>query len=395
MKKVVVVAKYFPPLANARSLQAGLFVKALAENNDVVVVTTQTNSIDKKARSTSYKVIRLGSPVVQDTYNNSKIQKIYRRLKKELGVTIGTSWSTAVTNELRDLVGKGYDNIISLSEPFDSHLAVFNFKNRDSINWACFYSDPWPISIMPQPYSNSSIPFLSFFQQYRSKRVLEAADTVFVTNKRVIPYLEQKLQVEIQNKTLITRHQALESSPKYKSTDTQPYLVHCGHLSRERVSKKFFKALIEQLVVFNASKIKLVGRVCQEMKSLIEKEAWGKKFILTGEVTQQEAMQHSLHSRAVLLIEANMPDSPFIPSKLAEYYALEVPIVCLTNKDSDVDLLMQTNPKGVAVYHSMEQEHMEHVIEKSFLINEKSDFCGEHDVFSKTQLQKTFMDFLK
>ena len=353
MKKLIVVAKYFYPLKNARSIQATLFIKTLCENYKVTIITSTANKF-KEIEYKNLTVIRVDSKVLEQNYSSSFLIRLYKKIRKELSVTLLSGWSKGVALLLEEMMKEGEClEVITLSEPFDSHLAALSLKKKYNFNWHCFYSDPWPHSIMPKPYSNSALPLISILQEKISKSVLESADSLLFTNGKVSNYLEEKLSIKIKHKARIIRHLCDDVS-NLKLAESKPsYFIHIGHLSKERVSEAFFGALVDSLKDCNIDKIMLVGRICPEMIKLISEKKWGAYFELKGELAQKEALALALNSSALLLLEAKMKSSPFVPSKLAEYFHLNVPIICLTNSDSEAGSLIKSVGNGVVVEHDM------------------------------------------
>ncbi|WP_434926542.1 hypothetical protein [Shewanella sp. HL-SH2] len=393
MKTIIVVAKYYPPLTNARSIQAKLFVDALTLKYKVILITVR-NGDTFESNNENLVIIRVGKPPVVDSYKVGFFKKIARKLIKEFKVTFGNAWSREVSKELINNLQYS-NNVISLSEPFDSHLAVLDVYKKHDFNWLCFYSDPWPHSIMPKPYSNSALPLISKLQEFRSKKVLNLADAVLLTNNKAMQYIEKKLQITLQHKCNIVRHQMADIDLDSKSVEGDSYIVHIGHLSKERVNVKFFQCLVDSLGHLKIDRIKLVGRVCDMFLNVIKENQWEDYFELVGEVEQKQAINIAFSAKAVLLIEAEMTDSPFIPSKLAEYFNIPIPILCLTNQFSESSDLISNINNGVVVTHCMDDNEMLKLIASLNSIDITEElYSRAKGVFSQQEVIKSVSELL-
>lgn len=386
MKELIVVAKYYPPMNNARSLQARLFVRALCKKFKVTLITSGCHTVDELENLT---VVRIESTNTSGAQPVSIFKRIENKLKKELGDTFGTRWSRQSGKELRKLTGDGVVNVISLSEPFDTHLAVLSHYSSGKINWLCFYSDPWPHSIMPAPYSNSALPILSWLQERRSKKVLSTANSILLTNTKAAKYIGNKLNLDMQSKSKVIRHFAPDvETAELCSLDSNfgDFIIHAGHLTKERVNTRFFEMLVKELS--SGIKIVLAGRVCEEMTSLIESNNWNDNFVLLGVLDQGAILKLIGESVGVLLIEAEMEDSPFVPSKLAEFFNLNLTIISLTNSKSESAELINLIGNGVVVEHCMTDEEMAErirsfpdlIISEESQIKAKSLYSPDHAV---------------
>ncbi|KKD59396.1 hypothetical protein RN22_15880 [Grimontia sp. AD028] len=395
MKELIVVAKYFPPMKNARSIQAKLFIDALTTKYKVTLVTL--NSFENyENHNSKLSILRVGKPSQPDSYDVNTLQRVYRKLSKEIKVTFGNDWSNCASKELSKIIEKGA-TVVSLSEPFDSHLAVLKIRRKLEFNWLCFYSDPWPHSIMPKPYSNSALPLLSRLQEKKSRTVLNSADGVLLTNSRAVNFIEKKLDLKLKYKSEIIRHQmALDIKELKIDKDEANHIVHIGHLSKERVNVDFFYSLVSSLNTLNISKVKIVGRVCDGFIQLIKEKRWSDIFELTGELSHKDALNIARSSRAVLLIEAKMDDSPFVPSKLAEYFNLPVPIICLTNENSESSQLIRSVNNGIVITHDMDRSTMTSKLYefKDVVINEDA-FSNYKQIFSSDNIITSISKLIK
>jgi hypothetical protein len=74
----------------------------------------------------------------------------------------------------------------------------------------------------------------------------------------------------------------------------------------------------------------LIGNVCNKVKLLIEEYDLSNHVILIGHKNQSDAMKVAFECSALLVIEAKMLFSPFLPSKFVDYISTNTPIIAIT-----------------------------------------------------------------
>lgn len=358
-KNIIVVAKYYEPLTNARAIQTTGLIKLLTKYFNVTLITSgQIDSKDSVLDNlTIYRVVE--KQFLQKSYKNSLIHKIKNRLNKEFSSSFGGKWSKNVTAKLLKLIKDDNTVVLSMSEPFDSHIAVLNAKKTRQFRWFSFFSDPLPHLILPAPYNKSAISLFSLIQKLKVIKVLSSSEGVFFTNSKAGPYIEHKLGVKIKNKSHVLRHLSPSKQDYGNSNENNDYLVHVGHLTKERVDVTFLSALVNYVCSqVSINKVLLVGKVCPEAISMINNKGWRDHFELIGEVEHGIALNLVKNAKAVLLIEANLNNSPFVPSKLAEYFTIKTPIIAIANKDSETSRLIRMVGNGVVCNYQMPLSEM-------------------------------------
>ncbi|NJK97067.1 MAG: glycosyltransferase family 4 protein, partial [Bacteroidales bacterium] len=132
------------------------------------------------------------------------------------------------------------------------------------------------------------------------------------------------------------------------------WLAHIGNITHERVSVPFLSAIgsthNEIPELFRG--LLCVGDVCHEFKSLIKKLKLEKCIHLVGHLRQEEALKIAEGSDALLVLEADMETSPFLPSKFADYMLIGKPIIAVTPQVSPIRDYLKTYSQGVCVSHN-------------------------------------------
>jgi hypothetical protein len=104
-------------------------------------------------------------------------------------------------------------------------------------------------------------------------------------------------------------------------------------------------------------------------------------------VSAEDAMVNAASSTAVLVIEADMPESPFLPSKFADYAVTGRPIIAVTPRISPIRDYLDRCGGGCAVVHN--RGEIVAAIRDAFV--EKDSACSPHDPSGNNQLAEFFI----
>ena len=259
------------------------------------------------------------------------IEKVKRKLHRNLMAAFSTKWAKTAGNLANDLSRKkNYSAIITIGLPIESHMAGLRLKEKS--RWIAHFSDPWPESIMPKPYSDYSIPIINWMQKNVVQKTINQAKLISFTCTQSRDLFTVHYQINI-NKTYITPHVAPPPITPLKRSDKNFIITHAGSLSRERFFPEFFYA-IKELPEESKVIVQFIGHVHPPAQQLVEVLKIQHRFVFKGQLNRNDTLLRLRESDALLLIEAKMEIYPFLPSKLADYSALGLPIYAITGKKS-------------------------------------------------------------
>ena len=185
---------------------------------------------------------------------------------------------------------------------------------------------------MPKPYSDYSIPIINWMQKNVVQKTINQAKLISFTCIQSRDLFAAHYQINI-NKTYITPHVAPPPIVPLKRNDKNFIITHAGSLSRERFFPEFFYA-IKELPEESKVIVQFIGHVHPPAQQLVEVLKIQHRFVFKGQLNRNDTLLRLRESDALLLIEANMEIYPFLPSKLADYSALGLPIYAITGKKS-------------------------------------------------------------
>jgi len=351
--RLLVVTKHFLNQRDAQAQQSVAVVDALSQagaNVDVLCGGFGKDDI-LNISGFSEKIIQIDASLIPE--GSSIAEKILRKLLRNLSsIYIFSDWGRRSSIQIRELeeIAK-YDCIISLGLPMDSHIAVLRSKTK--CPWLAYFSDPWPEAILPAPMSDFSLPILSASQKQTVRKVIARADAIGFSCREQISFMGKyyaNLDVE---KCFEFLHVA-PSSAKFTEEERIPRqkftIVYAGAIGRERVCPPLAHALnaLSKKMEFE---LHFLGAVHEEMKQMLKPQYSAGRVVYHGWLQKDRALSICRDADALLMIESDMAEHPFLPSKVADYSATGRPIIAVTGANSPSARLISSYRAGVVCAH--------------------------------------------
>ncbi len=356
--KLLVVSKSFPPLQTAQALQIGKVAEAIADCDCEITVVAGIPNGDKE----NVKVLPENSsshicyvPYSVPWLGKHRLTRIWARFCLEVSpINNLYGWVTQASSAaIEVLKNQKIDVIMTSSSPFESHLVGLTLKRKTGLPWIASFSDPWPGSLSPKPYYTKGLPLFRNIRMALLKKVMSECNIVHMPNCYGIEWTEKISGFPITGKAVVIPHIG-SSTPV---TDTIPeyvgWLAHVGDLSNERVSRALLdgvqRAYMEIPDHFKG--LLCVGKVCPIFNEMVHNMGMNGIVKLTGQLSANEAMLISRSVTALLVIEADMKMSPYLPSKFADYALIGKPILSITPSKSSIRDYLNRYGGGIAVGH--------------------------------------------
>ena len=217
--------------------------------------------------------------------------------------------------------------MLTVSTPFDSHLIGLEVKrNFSKLKWVAFFSDMWPVKLLPAPHYRKKI--LSQLEFSLMQNVVQQCDGILTPSKYTLDILNKYFKT---NAKLSTIPHCLNDKKFKKQEQLNGYLVHSGFLQKERVNESLVKA-INELGIENKEFGGLIqiGAYHPKIKNIIKKYNCG-NIILVGHIPEELASKIQSLFEIGVIIEAPMEYvSPFLPSKITDSILLNKKLVAIT-----------------------------------------------------------------
>ncbi|MBA5791430.1 glycosyltransferase family 4 protein [Flavobacterium sp. xlx-214] len=384
MKKVLIIAYYWPP-AGGPGVQRWLkFVKYLPDYNIEPIVYVPENAeypiIDEdliKDVSPNIKIIKqpikepykiaslfsknktktISSGIIKEAKKQTFVDKLLLYIRGNFFIPDArVGWVKPSVAFLAKYIKKHpVDVIITTGPPHSMHLIGMELRKKFAVQWIADFRDPWT-SI---GYHKELKLTAKSAQKHKDLEhdVLNSADVVLTTSYTTKAEFEAITSKPIH---VITNGYDVEPLAK-PSLDKKFTISHIGSLLSKRNPRILWKALKEILKENESFKndfqLQLIGKVSTEIIDTIKEFRLDEYVSLIGYVSHTQALQYQRSSQLLLLIEIDSYETiGIIPGKLFEYMAAERPILALGPEGSDVaKILKETNTGTYFSYDDLEE----------------------------------------
>ena len=381
MKKILIIAYYWPP-AGGPGVQRWLkFVKYLPENDiqphvyvpenptypilDTALEKEVSNEaiIIKKRIFEPYSLAsffskkntkKISSGIIPNQQKQSFLQKILLYIRGNAFIPDARIlWVKPSIQFLEKYIQEHQiETIITTGPPHSLHLIGLELKKNLKINWIADFRDPWTTIGYHNELKLSAKSALK--HKELETKVLTTADSIVVTS----PTTKKEFQfITKQPIHVITNGYDVEKIDKV-SLDKKFTLAHIGSFLSQRNPRILWKCL-KEIIKENSSfskdfQLKLIGEVSQEVLETIAEFRLDAYVTNLGYVSHKEAISQQRSSQVLLLIEINADiTKSIIPGKLFEYMVSERPILALGPENSDFESIITATNTGV--FHHYDQ----------------------------------------
>jgi hypothetical protein len=229
------------------------------------------------------------------------------------------------------------DVIVTTGSPHSLHLIGRELKQRTGLPWVADFRDPWTNI---DYYGQLKLTKWADEKQHRLERaVLTEADRVITVSWR---WAEELRALGAERVDVITNGFDTSDVPvPAVPVDQEWSLVHVGSISATRDVPTLWKALAERTnsdpEFRSRFKLRLVGGVDHTVQRSIEAAGLMPFVERIGHVSHAEAMRFMQGANTLLLPVNNTPNvGGFLPAKVFEYLSVKRPILAIAQPDADI-----------------------------------------------------------
>lgn len=335
---VLMIAPSFYPPGNPESfVNANLVLAMLEKGWNVKVIYKHDHSAWYPTSHKKWDILKAVSHDVMELspsrFNRYRMAGLSLLLSGQL--TSGVLWAIPAAIEAVKLSrANKYDVLITRALPHTAHYAGLIVSCVTGIPWIANWNDPVPWDKFPKEFkggggSNARLGFLS--DRFYNK-VAKKADFHTFPCGRLRNYINSYLSTDIYSKSFIVPHVMphWEIDPSnYKANDIFT-IIHAGSIAPPRYIDTFFEAL--NLFAKDMKNIR-VKFVVDKSNIIIEA---AKKYSVSHLIDVHPSkpypeMGNVLSSADVLLIlELNIEEGIFLPSKFVDYASTGKPILAVS-----------------------------------------------------------------
>lgn len=238
-----------------------------------------------------------------------------------------------------------YEVMVTWSQPHSSHLIGLKLKSSLEISpkWIAHFSDPW----ISNPYFEVN-NWIKRVNENLFNRVLNQADAISVTNEYVIVAEEGFSSAENRSKVNVVPHSFLPSMYpcQDKSRPNDPKILrYVGSFYGLRRPDPILSALalleVNEPSIAKKLRVEFIGaRFDEKALKDIQKLKLVSIAVLPS-VSYRQSLGLMQNADLLLLIDAPMDISPFLPSKLIDYIGSNVPVLAFTPQGPSADLVKE------------------------------------------------------
>ncbi len=369
MKKILIIAYYWPPSGGPGVQRVLQFVKYLPQFDVMPIVLT----VDEKYAS--YPII--DQSLVDEVQKDIKVYKtksvevlsLYKKLNKNKLPNPSFSgektlpsllkkitrfirgnffipdprkgWNKYCYIKAKQLIKKyNIDTVVVSTPPHSTQLVGMKLKKKLAIKYIADFRDPWLGAYYTKGMYKTKLTH--WIERQYEKSVLNSADKIILVSAKDI------LQQKINNKSKIHfipngfDESLFKVNIKPSIFPSTFEIAYFGSLSPTQPIYSFIEAC-GKLVKENNHidiKLKFVGAIGQQVKELCKKE--NIEVDDTDYIPYQEALGMMMKAHILFLIIPNIKEyTNHLPGKLFEYIATKNPIVCLGGKTGLVNQIIQ------------------------------------------------------
>lgn len=256
------------------------------------------------------------------------------------------AWVLAARSTARHIVERrDVDAVLSWHVPIASHvLAALTTRGR-SVPWVAHFGDPW----LGNPYATGLLRSI-IYSKSLERYVVTAADRVTMPTDRMRTMYEDRYDLAEDRIRVVPNNidpAEVRRVDPHEFDDDRLRFVHTGSFYGPRTPEPLFAAL-DRLnpAVREDTAITLVGSL-NKYEDSIAAHGVGDVVEAVGRVPKDDALAYAKGSDVLVLVDAPVENSPFLPTKLAEYVFMDRPILGVTPDPGTSADVIQATETGV------------------------------------------------
>lgn len=359
LRRVLVVARDFPPAGGAPAIRLAKLVRYLPEFGwEPVVLTVPADHAWHRDMSLLeelspgleiHRVPRLLTRAIHPTSGVDRALRPPRRkgLGKLLVPDSGILWAAPAGRAARGIVG-GVDAILTSAPPFSTHLVGLWVALRHHLPWVADYRDNWTTN----PAATSSNPS-RWLEVALERRVLREACGVTVVSRAAAGELTEAFGLDPRRVHVAMNGFDPADLPPAQGRSASFEIVYMGSMDHRRDPRPFLCALDhasrDRPGLRDDLRIRLIGNIPGWVVEAAVRTVGTTRVTVDGVVPHREALARAAGAAVLLGIssEAEAGRSA-MTSKLLEYLGLRRPVLMLAPPGPAVELVASMGAGEVA-----------------------------------------------
>ncbi len=351
MKRVLIVAYYFPPIGGIGSIRLARFAELLPEFGwePLVLAPTETPHPadptlhypeERVVRSRSIEISRVGrlagSAPSGDPTSSTRpsLRALGARVVAYPDPQIGW-FPGAVRAGLRELKSESFDAIYSSSFPVTAHLVAKTLARRSGVPWLAEFRDPWSAGLPRIPHRRRALRL--------ERRIAKRADAVAMPTPTWAAHFGRQWGTEVR----ILPNGFDAAIPHADAPAGRPVIAHLGTYYPGRQSLRPLWSRLRARADRDPSAapvVRFIGELPSAARSELDEAGINELVEVTGLVGHDEALRLVASATALVAAGAVGRDPiarGWVPAKLFEYVASDRPVLYLGDPAGDASTMLQ------------------------------------------------------
>lgn len=360
MKRILIIAYYFPPAGGAGVQRTVKFVKYLPGYGwipDVLTVHMRYYRLCDETISSEVSTdiaMHTTSSLQIPTWLPWRLRNMAARWLLLVDEQLGW-YPFAIQKGNRLLQNGDIEAIYSTSPPYTDHLIGYSLKKSSSLPWVADFRDPWVGNFARQLPTR----FHKGLDHKLEKLVIHHADRVIVVSDEMRSELLARYH-DIPGDKVVVITNGFDSAdferakPVVYSQERMTIVYTGSFYSRELTPQNFLMglelAIASGRIPRSRIQVFLVGNIGRLAIDMVNKSNISELIHVTGYLPHEESIAHLINADLLLLIIGSSSSSKAVlTGKLFEYLAAGKPILALVPPGAAASMIQDTR-SGVVVH---------------------------------------------
>ncbi|WP_031482570.1 glycosyltransferase family 4 protein [Maridesulfovibrio frigidus] len=377
MKKPILFIAYdFPPILSPESIQVQRRAIALAQNGHQVHVLTSCDTPDFEYLDSA--LCREHENIIIHRVKKLPAEKALHYICGGLEITDRKLWwkFPAKKAALKIISEFKIENIYTHSSPLVNHLAGFEIKKDiPKIHWTAHFSDPWSMN----PYISYRTGLQRKINKHLEAGILSKVDKITVTSEKTRDMFVNGLKADSSKIRVLPHVFDPDLYSDNKPTGGKKIIAHTGNIYGLRTVVPLIEA-IEQVQPQNLE-FHFYGRMKEDERALAQ-EKCADTIKIFDPIPYLKSIQVLSDADILLVIDAPLNNSPFFPSKLADYIGAGKPVAALTPLSSTTTDIVRKIQNNMLVADSSDVPAIAALLKRLENADESMLTAGSKDLYN-------------
>ena len=235
------------------------------------------------------------------------------------------------------------DLVSSRIMPKYGHLPALLLSRNTRLSWHVNWSDPMPESKAPHPYGQGTLGKISFIMSWFLHAICKRASCHTFPTKRLQNLYLSYMSVD-ESKCEIIPHLSSKIENLGEMDKEDFILSYIGGGLHTRNPRNFFHALSRvrgDLEAISSFKIQFVGPREQLVEQIAQECGVSDLVHFLPPVTYEESIELMKKSSVNLVLEADMVEGVFLPSKVADIVSCDTPMLAVSPRNGVMHDLLE------------------------------------------------------